>query len=124
MDTLSGWTAGGRPSDRLCARAGLCASRSEPCQHSDLRGRQVCIPAGDPLTTLPVPKATLGRHFDFLLRVGEVVARDESAGVVGAEDALAGWEGLLVEGDRLVGLPGCAVGVGEVVARDESAGVV
>ena len=44
--------------------------------------------------------------------------------MVGAEDPLAVGEGLLVQGDGPVQLPGRLVGAGEVVAGGQGVGVV
>ena len=48
--------------------------------------------------------------------IGEVFTGAEGAGVVGAQDVGAVFEGLLVQGDGVVESAGGLVGVGEVVA--------
>jgi hypothetical protein len=56
--------------------------------------------------------------------VGEVVPRLQGVGVVRAQDALAGAQGPLVQGDRLIEAARVPVVGGEVVARGQGVGVV
>ena len=59
-----------------------------------------------------------------LVGAGEVVARGQGIGVVGAQDTGAVFEVLLVQGDGFVESARVLVGAGEVVARGQGAGVI
>jgi hypothetical protein len=55
---------------------------------------------------------------------GEVVARAQGVGVLRAQDAFAGGQDLLVQGNRLIEAARVLIGESEVVARVQNAGVV
>ena len=55
---------------------------------------------------------------------GEVAAGSQGVGVVGAQDAFAGGQGLLAQGDGLAGAARAPVGAGEVAAGVQGLGVV
>ena len=59
-----------------------------------------------------------------LVGAGEVVAGGQGVGVVGAQDAQAVGEVLLVQGDGLAEVAGRFVGAGEVVSGGQGVGVV
>src|ERR1700694_3559270 len=64
-------------------------------------------------------RRTLGKASRRLVGVGEVVARGQGVGVVGAEYPLALGKGGLVQRDGLVEASRRLVGVGEVAARGQ-----
>ena len=65
-----------------------------------------------------------GRAARVLVGIGEVVARDQGVGVVGAQHPLPVGQVLLIPGDRLGRPARRLVGGGEVIARTQGARVV